>query len=79
MDKRKIESAKHAIEQIAVKNNTTVDEVRKQIKIARINGLVSDDPIQNAYWQSIPCEGDVPTPEELIVYIADAVRQKHVK
>jgi len=79
MDKRKIESAHRALEQIAEKNNTTVEEVRKQIKIAMINGLVSDDPRQKAYWQSIPCEGDVPTPEEFIAYTADVVRKMGMK
>jgi hypothetical protein len=79
MDKRKIESAHRALEQIAEKNNTTVEEVRKQIKIAMINGLVSDDPRQKAYWHSIPREGDIPTPEEFIAYTADVVRKMKIK
>lgn len=78
MDKRKIESARCALKQIAAKNNTTVEEVRTQIKIAMINGLVSDDPKQKAYWQSIPCEGEVPTPEEFIAYTADVVRKTRI-
>lgn len=76
MDKRKIESAKRAIEEIARKNNTTVDEVRLQIKVAMINGLVSEDPKIKAFWKSVPKEGEVPTPEELIAYTADIVRKK---
>lgn len=40
MDKRKIDSAKRAIAQIAIKNHTSVDEVRLQMKVAMINGLV---------------------------------------
>jgi hypothetical protein len=79
MDKKKIESAHRALEQIAVKNHTTVDEVRLQIKIAMINGLVSEDPKVKAYWQSIPREGDVPTPEEFIAYTADVVRKQRRK
>lgn len=79
MDKRKIDSAKRAIEQIAIKNHTSVDEVRLQMKIAMINGLVSEDPKTKAYWQSIPCEGDIPTPEELIAYVADDVRHRRNK
>lgn len=79
MDKQKIKSAQRALEQIAVKNHTTVNEVRLQIKIAMINGLVSDDPKIKAYWQSIPREGDVPTPEELVAYTADVIRKQKRK
>lgn len=76
MDKKKIDGAKRAIEQIAKKNHTTVEEVRLQIKVSMINGLVSEDPKIKAFWQSIPCEGEIPTPEELIAYTADIVRRK---
>ncbi len=79
MDKRKIESAKRATKQIAIKNHTSVDEVRLQMKVAMINGLVSEDLKTKAYWQSIPCEGDIPTPEEFIAYVADDVRHRHNK
>lgn len=78
MDKRKIEIAKHAIEKIAVGNHTTAEEVRLQIKVAMINGLISEDPKIKAYWKSIPCEGEVPTPEEFIAYTADVVRNNGV-
>lgn len=78
MDKRKIESAKCAIEQIAAKNHISADEVRLQMRIAMINGLASNDPKIKAYWQSIPRIGDVPTPEEFIAYTSDVVRKKVV-
>ena len=79
MDRKKIEIATRAIERIAKENHTTVEEVRLQIKISMINGLVSSDPKVKAYWQSIPCEGDVPTPEEFIAYTADIVRKQRRK
>jgi hypothetical protein len=79
MDKKKIEIASNAIERIAKENHTTVEEVRLQIKVAMINGLVSTDPKVKAYWQSIPCEGEVPTPEEFIAYTADVVRKQKRK
>lgn len=79
MDKRKIDSAKRAIAQIAIKNHTSVDEVRLQMKVAMINGLVSKDLKTKAYWQNIPCEGDIPTPEEFIAYVADDVRHRYNK
>jgi hypothetical protein len=49
------------------------------MKVAMINGLVSEDLKTKAYWQSIPCEGDIPTPEEFIAYVADDVRHRHNK
>ena len=44
MKKREIEIAERAIARIALEHHTTVEEVRLQIKIAMLNGLVSDDP-----------------------------------
>lgn len=79
MEKRNIEIAARAIERIAKENHSTVEEVRLQIKVAMINGLASDEPKIKAYWQSIPCEGDVPTPEEFIAYTADVVRKTGIK
>ena len=46
------------------------------IKITMINGLCSEDPMQKAYWKSIPCEGDTPMPEEFIAYTAKVVRKQ---
>lgn len=75
MNMRKIAIATKAIERIAKEDHTTVDEVRLQIKVAMLNGLVSEGPKVKAYWQSIPHEGEVPTPEEFIAYTADVVRK----
>lgn len=67
--KRKI-NAEKAICQIAIREGVTVEEVRKQIKIAMLAGLCSQDPNVQARWKKIPCKGEVPTPEELIIYLA---------
>lgn len=76
MKKRELEIAERAIARIALEHHTTVEKVRLQIKIAMLNGLVSDDPKIKAFWKSIPKEGDVPTPEELIAYSAGIVKKK---
>lgn len=62
--------AEKAIQQIAVKEGVSVEEVRKQMKLAMLAGLCSQDPIVQARWKKIPCKGEVPTPEELITYLA---------
>lgn len=73
MKKREIEIAERAIARIALEHHTSVEEVRLQIKIAMLNGLVSDDPKIKAFWDSVPKEGDIPTPEEVIAYIANNI------
>lgn len=77
MKKREIEIAERAIARIALEHHTTVEEVRLQIKIAMLNGLASDDPKIKAYWKSIPHEGEVPTPEELIAYTATVLKKEN--
>ena len=70
--KKRIDAEK-AIRIIAMKNGVTVEEVRKQIKLAMLAGLCSQDPAVQARWKKVPCKGEVPTPEELIAYIATHV------
>lgn len=66
----RLELAERAIEEIAARDHTTPDMVRKHIQVAMLNGLISDDPKVKAEWAKIPCAGEVPTPEELIAYFA---------
>lgn len=75
MDKKSLEIAENAIKKLAQRDGVTVEYVRTQMKIAMLNGLCSEDPKIKAYWQSIPCEGDVPTPEEFIAYTAKVVKK----
>ena len=67
--KRKRMSAEQALQEVARQNNTTVEEVRKEIKLAMLVGLCNPDPAVQATWKEIPCVGEVPTPEELINYM----------
>ena len=67
--KKKIDAEK-AIRSIAMREGVTTEEVRKQMKLAMLAGLCSQDPVVQARWKIIPCKGEVPTPEELITYIA---------
>ena len=69
--KRKRISAEEALQDVALRHNTTVEEVRKEIKLAMLAGLCNTDPSVQAKWKEIPCAGEVPTPEELIAYIAN--------
>ena len=41
-----------------------------------VNGLASTDADVRQFWQSVPREGELPTPEELILYIAEVAMDK---
>ena len=68
--------AENAIRKIAEREGVSTEHVRKQMQIAMINGLCSTDPKVKAFWAAIPCEKEVPTPEELIVYISGTIKRK---
>ena len=68
---RKRMSAEQALQEVARQNNTTVEEVRKEIKLAMLVGLCNPNPAVQATWKEVPCAGEVPTPEELIEYIVN--------
>nr|WP_288829638.1 hypothetical protein [uncultured Clostridium sp.] len=70
MDKDRLNIAQNAIKKIAKRDGVSVNYVRKQMKIAMLNGLSSTDPQIKQFWDNIPREGEIPTPEELIIYIA---------
>lgn len=67
--KKRVDAEK-AIRHIALQQGITVEEVRKQMKLAMLAGLCSQDADVQARWKKIPCKGEVPTPEELITYLA---------
>ena len=66
-----IEKAEQVIRTVAAQHHTTVEAVRLEMKQAMLAGLLNPDPEIQATWKSIPCAGEVPTPEELIVWAAN--------
>ena len=76
MNKKSLIIAENAIKKLAERDGVSVEYVRNQMKIAMINGLCSKDPVQKAYWKSIPCEGEIPTPEEFIAYTSNVVKKQ---
>jgi len=65
--------AERAIRTLAMQEGKTVEYIRSQMKIAMLSGLSNQDPEIQARWKKIPCKGEVPTPEELITYLATHV------
>lgn len=72
MEKKNID-AERAIQIIALREGKSVQYVRNQMKAAMLAGMCSPDPAIQARWKKIPCKGDIPTPEEVITYIATHV------
>ena len=58
---------------IAAKEGITENEVRDGIALAVSYALKSSDPEIQHFWQNIPCEGDAPTIEEMIDFLAEKI------
>ena len=69
-------SAEQALQEVALRHNTTVEEVRKEIKLAMLAGLCNADPAVQAKWKEMPCIGEIPTPEELISYVVEKITER---
>lgn len=68
--KRKNICAEAALREVARKNHTTVEEVRKEIRLAMIAAMCNPDPAIQKRWNAIPYAGDTLTPEDFITYVA---------
>lgn len=76
MDKRKTRIVENALKQIAMRESKTVSQVRKDINTALMVGMFNPDPNVQAYWKRIPHEGDIPTVEEVIIFLAEEAKRK---
>lgn len=76
MDSKKLRIAENALRQIAEREGTTVDAVREEIRAAIAMGRNDPSPAARAFWQSFPCEGGEPTPEEVILRLAEDARRR---
>ena len=55
-------AARRAIEKVARREHKAMIEAMSE-------GFNSKDPAARAMWAQIPCEGEIPTPEELIAWV----------
>lgn len=62
------------LEQIAKQNDTTVEEIYKEMQIAIDAGFDNPNPEVQKRWKQIPFKGDKPTPEDLIPYVASQIK-----
>ena len=67
--------------ELAKKHGVSVEEVRKEIQVALADAYT--DPLNNneitkAYQNRVPCQGEIPTPEEMVRYLAGKVKENRV-
>ena len=76
MSKKDLNKARQAVRTIAEKENISTNDVRREMKAAIFEAMRNPDPAVRSMWESMPCKGDVPEPEELIAWLTDMVKEK---
>ena len=66
--------AKKALNKLAKQKGISEEAVHREIEIAIAEAIKSPEPQAQSFWKSIPRKGEQPTPEEVIAYIADMVK-----
>ena len=56
--------------EIARRNGTTKEQVRREMQIAMESGMNSADPLVQQRWKRIPKQGEKLTLEEFVDYLA---------
>lgn len=64
------------LRRIALENGVSVSEVRKEIQIAIEAAMSNPDPAVQAEWKAMSHNGQIPSPEEVIIYLAEKTRKK---
>lgn len=62
------------LEQIAKENNSTPEDVYREMQIAIDAGFNNPDPKIQETWKTIPFQGDRPTPEDLVMAVAKMLK-----
>lgn len=66
--------AEKIYQQVALQNHTTVEEVKKEIKLAMLVGMCNQYPAVQKMWNEIPHDEEVSTPEELLIYLSSCIK-----
>ena len=73
--KRELKRAAGIIRQIARVNYVTEEEVRRNMKEAMDVGRYNPDPAVQAKWAGFEYDGDEPTLEEFILWMAGQIKE----
>lgn len=66
--------AKEALLKLAKHKGVSEEILHHEIKIAITEAIKSPEPQAQTFWKSIPHKGEQPTPEEVIAYIVNMVK-----
>ena len=69
---KQLAAARRAMEVIAAREGISVEEVRREIRLA----ILMAQPRDAGIVSEIPCAGAIPTPEELIAYCAARIQRE---
>ena len=64
------------LRRIALENGVSVSEVRKEIQIAIEAAMSNPDPAVQAEWKAMSHNGQIPSPEEVIIYLAEKINKE---
>lgn len=67
--------AKRAMRKLAKAKGISVEEVYREIELVLQDARRHPDAANQERWNAIPCNGEYPTPEEVITYIAKQMKQ----
>ena len=70
------QKAEKALQIIAAREGISVAEVRREIELVLREIEKNPDPKAQAIWNTIPCKGAKPTPEEVVAHIAGIVTEQ---
>lgn len=64
----------HLFERLARERNITVEEMRAIISARIEKGWNDPNMEKRAQWRKIPCEGEIPTPDEWLRYTVEKLQ-----
>ena len=71
-----MENQQAIFEKFAKDRNITVAEMKAIIADRIAVGWNDTDPEKRAQWRRIPCEGELPTPEEWLQYVIKRLQEE---
>lgn len=71
-----MENQQAIFEKFARDRNITVAEMKAIIADRIAVGWNDPDPEKRAQWRRIPCEGELPTPEEWLQYVIKRLQEE---
>ena len=66
--------AEHIFERLARERGITVEEMRAIISTRIKKGWNDPNPEKQVQWRSIPCKGELPTPDEWLRYAVERIK-----